>query len=438
MKLSLKHLRLDSYLKTPAPSECYNIHWTSLENRIDFFRDFIYLADSYWYGGASMLESYWPINARESNMAPFVTGDSFKKNYGSIQERFWMSSSGVSIFIDYDAPLFVDINVLKKNFLVLETHFSQPYSNSNKKPLTLNYTVCFAHSPKQSFSTAAKYFWKIPSSIPNPRLFYSPSWSTWAMFKRGINSDVIISYAKNILDFGFSGSHMIIDDGWMSDYGDFQFLSSSFPHPQKLTKYLKQQNFTISLWLHPFSAMTSSSFWKTDQDGFSYWVHYVFKWLPSLMLWWNGIGAALDLTNQQTIEWYVDELKQVLEVYNIDAFKFDAGEASWLPHFRSFKQPLDNPNDYTQSLNIIAEKLDTGKHMQEVRSSVSYQQLSAFVRLIDKKVCHSSNLICQIYATQFSNILLVYIHFFICVLYHYLTIHQYICLCSLNGRQKMG
>ena len=366
-----------------STTECYNIKWMS-NKRSFLFRDFIYLGDSYWFGGASMFDSYWPINSRKHHLDAFVTADSFNRNYGSIQERFWMSSSGAGLFIDYDVPLFVDINQHIPDYLLLESHFSPPFTNSLRKPLTLNYTLCFAMSPQKMFLTAARNFWNIPTSIPNARLFQLPSWSTWASFKWGISTDVLLEYAHNISMMGFQGNHMVIDDGWMQHYGDFKFSTSSFPEPSQLIKELKRKNFTLSLWLHPFSNFYSSSFWKTDNDGYSYWVHYAFKWLPSLMLWWNGVGAALDLTNEQTIQWFVSELRDILTEYDIDSFKFDAGEASWLPHFKSFKNPLDNPNDYTQSLTRIAQLLDRGAHMQEIRSSVSSQDCPIFVRLIDK------------------------------------------------------
>lgn len=183
---------------------------------------------------------------------------------------------------------------------------------------------------------------------------------------------------------GCRDNHMVIDDGWMKHYGDFSFHPTNFPHASDTIHYLHQLNFTVSLWFHPFSSFYSSSFWQTDSDGYSFWTHLGLKWMPALMLWWNGVGAALDLTNHQTITWFAQQLINMSNTYKINAFKFDAGESSWLPTFKSFKHPLDNPNDYTTAFTHISELVDSGSHLMEIRSSSSQQHLPTFVRLIDK------------------------------------------------------
>lgn len=55
------------------------------------------------------------------------------------------------------------------------------------------------------------YFSK-PSEIPDERMFKSPIWSTWANFKANINDSVILKYANDIKNNGFSNSQLEIDD----------------------------------------------------------------------------------------------------------------------------------------------------------------------------------------------------------------------------------
>lgn len=53
--------------------------------------------------------------------------------------------------------------------------------------------------------------------------------------------------------------------------------------------------------------------------------------------WWNNNGSIpgyIDFTNPKAAEWYYQRLKTVLNTYNIDSVKFDAGEASFAPEVR--------------------------------------------------------------------------------------------------------
>ena len=43
-------------------------------------------------------------------MEALVTGDVYKDYYGGVVERFWVSSSGAVVHVDYDVPLFVTVN----------------------------------------------------------------------------------------------------------------------------------------------------------------------------------------------------------------------------------------------------------------------------------------------------------------------------------------
>ncbi|MCH1922752.1 hypothetical protein L9G15_25395, partial [Shewanella sp. A3A] len=48
--------------------------------------------------------------------------------------------------------------------------------------------------------------------------------------------------------------------------------------------------------------------------------------------WWNGEGAALfDFLNPQATKWYMQRLQSILDNYGFDGFKFDAGEAAYIP-----------------------------------------------------------------------------------------------------------
>jgi len=63
---------------------------------------------------------------------------------------------------------------------------------------------------------------------------------------------------------------------------------------------------------------------------------------------WRGVGASLDVTNQEAVDWFTARLRQFSKEFGVDAFKFDAGELSYLPPRMRTALPLHNLNHYTK------------------------------------------------------------------------------------------
>ena len=57
------------------------------------------------------MEPRWPVSElRRPGMEALVTGDVYRDQYGGVVERFWISSEGTVLHVDYDVPLFVAMN----------------------------------------------------------------------------------------------------------------------------------------------------------------------------------------------------------------------------------------------------------------------------------------------------------------------------------------
>ena len=71
--------------------------------------------------------------------------------------------------------------------------------------------------------------------------------------------------------------------------------------------------------------------------------------LPALVSWWRGDMAFLiDVTNDDAVNWYLNNLQSLQTSYNITTFKFDAGEVNWLPNVYSTHKQLSNPDDFSK------------------------------------------------------------------------------------------
>jgi len=111
-----------------------------------------------------------------------------------------------------------------------------------------------------------------------------------------------------------------------------------------------------------------------NASGFRHYNHYNLRFwipwsgvdLPAFVLWWNGLGAVLDLTNLEARAWYESQLGHLKSEYRIDSFKFDGGESSWLSSLGHPSNSLDNINDYTRYFTDVAHHSDVQLRMQEV------------------------------------------------------------------------
>ncbi len=65
--------------------------------------------------------------------------------------------------------------------------------------------------------------------------------------------------------------------------------------------------------------------------------------------WWAGDKAgAIDVTSEKATLWWRQRLEELRTMYQVDAFKFDAGEVNWIPHSSSLGGNQDlAPNSYT-------------------------------------------------------------------------------------------
>ena len=119
---------------------------------------------------------------------------------------------------------------------------------------------------------------------------------------------------------------------------------------------LHDMGFKVMLWVCPFISPDSDVYRQLKADG------ALLKnkdSLPAMIRWWNGASALLDFSNPQGFEWFDQQLTYLTEHYQVDGFKFDAGDAQYYKNITSFKDI--NPNEHSRLFGLFGLKYPLNK-----------------------------------------------------------------------------
>ncbi|XP_033633868.1 myogenesis-regulating glycosidase-like [Asterias rubens] len=365
---------------------CIHMAWETLAADTPL-RDCYRLDGAHWYGSAGMFRQRWPIEKWNQTTQMYASGDVYEnwQYYGSVLDRYWLSSKGVAIRVSHDSPLHVSLNDNDDGMVCFQSTYDNSfYPNFEGNLHRLDYTIC----THDNVRLVHDGIWReigigggkliIPSGIPDNRMIRSPIWSTWVRFKISINDSVVMAFADEIVANGFGNSQLEIDDGYNLKYGELNFDPERFPNMQDTVTKLHAKGFRVTLWVHPFANTDTDVYQDGKEKG--YWVTKRGQ-DEGVTEWWNGKGGLLDVTNPAAVDWFMARLEQLQRDTGIDSFKFDAGETNFLVKDFETYIPLVNPCEYTTLYAKMAARLGS---QVEVRAAYENQDLPIFVRMMDK------------------------------------------------------
>uniref|UniRef100_A0A672VBI2 Myogenesis-regulating glycosidase n=1 Tax=Strigops habroptila TaxID=2489341 RepID=A0A672VBI2_STRHB len=362
---------------------CYRVRWEELADG-PAVEHTMFWEDAHWYGGSEMSTQHWPIRlAGYQEPVPYVTSDvySFRDSFGGILERYWLSSKAAAIKINDSVPFHLGFNATERTLFFQARYKDSPYKPPpGQQPFPeLSYRVCVGSDITSIHKYMVRRYFNKPSKIPAENAFRYPIWSTWALYKKDINQDKVLHFARNIKNYHFNCSHIEIDDMYTQAYGDFDFDPIKFPNVTEMFIKLREDGFKVTLWIHPFIHTDSSNFGVGIERQL--FIKEPSGRLPAMVEWWNGIGAILDFTNPAARDWFQSHLRQLWHKYGISSFKFDAGETSYLPKQFSTFRPLSDPSIWSRRYTEMAIPF---YELAEVRVGYQSQNISCFFRIIDR------------------------------------------------------
>lgn len=257
--------------------------------------------DEYWWGAAVGLGSTMPF---KGNIALF---DLSLQNKNNQVVPLLLSNRGRYLWSD--SPFTFEV---KNNRIIVKSAVEEP-------------TIRIAgNTLKESYLAASKAHFPPSGILPDTLFFTMPQYNTWIELMYNQNQEDIMHYAQSIIKHDFPTGVIMIDDNWQKYYGNFEFKPDKFPDPRGMVEALHQMGFKVMLWVCPFVSADSPEYRELRDKG--YLIRKRGSDSPAMIDWWNGFSACYDLTNPEAVAYFVSQLKKIQANFNIDGFKFDAGD----------------------------------------------------------------------------------------------------------------
>ncbi|HMQ30585.1 MAG TPA: glycoside hydrolase family 31 protein [Chloroflexaceae bacterium] len=288
-----------------------------------------------WYGQGERVVQPWPLDRLPNEADPLEPIDFARDGTLNIAAPLWLNAAGAALHIaEGEGELAASLDRGGDGLLRLLVRaappppglgFDEPYAAVG--PL-LELDVALGDDLPGAYAAAQAIVGR-PTVAPPADLFARPIWTTWAHYKMGVTQADVESFAQTIAERGYPRSVLEIDDRWQRAYGAASFDAAKFPDPRAMVERLHALGFKVTLWTPTFFNPAGEDFAEAARRG--YLIRHPADGAPYLVRWWQGYGANLDITNPEARAWWLERLRALQRETGVDGFKFDAGEANFVP-----------------------------------------------------------------------------------------------------------
>lgn len=304
-------------------------------------QDCILMGDDHWYGGSLSSPPVWPLDRTNIEMQPFISrgNDQSAESFGGILERFWLSSSGLSLVVQDDVPLYVGSNDNHSQRLCFRSEaLSSPFQNPLNDYPALIYKVFISNNVTAAHRHATRTLFKPPTHTPNPKSFSTPIWHTAANLPN-ISSQSLLRFVQLLKYNGFhSGDIELEAPAYIANHLESEmFLSTDV-----LTSSV---GFNWTVHLSPYFDVASDSFAVLASKMFL--IRDVGGLAPTLVEWRGTYSGILDVTNSEARDWLYERWQRFRKVNSFTSLVFEGGYGMPMPPHFEFHQFPDRYNDPT-------------------------------------------------------------------------------------------
>ena len=187
---------------------------------------------------------------------------------------------------------------------------------------------------RDAYLKASSTHFKFSGKVPPLKFFETAQYNTWMELDYHQNQEAILKYAHGIVDNGYEPGVLMIDEGWHTRYGLWEWDFTKFPDPKAMIKELHSLGFKVMLWVVPYVTADGQAFsmncftYRGDLEGACGDTEYYLRTddgKVALIEWWNGYSAVLNMCKESDREYLDKRLRILTDEYGVDGFKFDGG-----------------------------------------------------------------------------------------------------------------
>ena len=242
-------------------------------------------------------------------------------------------------------------------------------------------------SLREAYLAAAKAHFRFAGKAPPDVFFAKPQWNNWIeIFLNGMDQKAADDYTAELAKSGFPCGVYMMDGGWLSHQGSYEFYARDFPDPKGLFDRIRAQGWVPLIWTAHFVSPDSREYKRLRHhpklDGLDL-LAYSDKpgKAAGVVRWWSGISCVYDLTKPAARDFYARTLHDFAARYGIAGYKFDAGDPKMFRAGIRFADPLAEGVDYTR---LYAELAAEEFPYHEIRVSWKCGGLPLVTRLNDR------------------------------------------------------
>ena len=286
-------------------------------------------------------ERWWGGILNDGAEMPYVTTDAprdlARLNMGGTTAPFFVSSAGRYIWSDRPFAYSASNGVLRIVSAV-----------ERVEPVQAGTTL------KEAYLAACRRHFPFSGTTPAELLFTMPQWNNWIEIAiQGMKQSSVDAYTDALAASGFPCGVYMMDGGWFSHQGSYEFYAPDFPDPKGMLDRIRANGWKTMIWTAHFVSPDSREY-KRLRYGRGYMINGLDVLAyrkdgkgreAGVVWWWSGISSVYDLTYARGREVYLETLRRFAATYGIDGFKFDAGDVPRLADVR-FHDPAMEPVDY--------------------------------------------------------------------------------------------
>nr|XP_060625901.1 SITS-binding protein-like isoform X1 [Anolis sagrei ordinatus] len=355
-----------------STTECYSIHWRPLHCQVKL-KDCFSMLNISWYGGATVSNQHWPLNNVDIKSQPFIISNLTPNPsaFGSVLERYFLGSTGVTVIIASDIPLSVAIERNKQ--FCLESPLGADMAS-------LQYTVCVSPNITSAHQKVGSRLSGQQRQLPEAELLRLPIWryhgsaDSAAKMERGLRSFSNRLRRHLVEGLIFLGEHSTALLRNL-DNTDLPVVRRKRLHTLRPDMdYSLIKSLKLAIALSPYASINSHLFQRSLQEGKEdFWLSHHSELsgytVPLLTRWKGQFSARLNVTNQAAVLWYMDQVRLLKQQLGAEYVAFEGGEGNLFMEQAILPPPELRGDTYAYTLALMAATLGNTSISAATRAS---------------------------------------------------------------------